>query len=187
MDDLYKKYNIDKNKLIRDYIKNPLRHIESELGKPLELPYKQDLEYMYIELNLTRNVLCNILNISPTTFKKIIKKLGIKKERNKIHENVIKGTLENYGVENYTQTKEWHDLILKQNNGLYPTQTDEFKRKSEETKELKYGNKHYNNIDKIKKTCLEKYGVEFYTQTDEYKQNYINIFFWVKRISRAII
>lgn len=52
---IYDKYNIDENKLLRDYLHNPLQHIETEKGKPLELPYKEDLQYLYIELNLRRN------------------------------------------------------------------------------------------------------------------------------------
>lgn len=52
---IYDKYNIDENKLLRDYVNNPLHHIETEKGKPLELPYKEDLQYLYIELNLRRN------------------------------------------------------------------------------------------------------------------------------------
>ena len=51
---IYEKYNINKNRLLRDYLHNPLQHIENQLGKPLELPFKEDLEYLYIELNLRR-------------------------------------------------------------------------------------------------------------------------------------
>lgn len=51
---IYEKYNINKNRLLRDYVNNPLQHIENQFGKPLELPFKEDLEYLYIELNLRR-------------------------------------------------------------------------------------------------------------------------------------
>lgn len=51
---IYEKYNINKNRLLRDYVNNPLQHIENQLGKPLESPFKEDLEYLYIELNLRR-------------------------------------------------------------------------------------------------------------------------------------
>ena len=166
---IYDKYNINENKLIRDYLHNPLQHIETEKGKPLELPYKEDLQYLYIKLNLRRKDICEILKISTSTFKKFVNIYNIKKGYDQIYENTIKGTKEKYGVENYTQTKEWHKLILEQNNGLYPTQTEDFKKKSEITKEQKYGNSHFNNVEKRKETCLLKYGVENYTQTKEYQ------------------
>jgi very-short-patch-repair endonuclease len=73
-------------------------------------------------------------------------------ERNmKIHKNrdyatmldsIKKTNLERYGVE-------------------YSTQTDEMKKKSKDTKLNRYGNTHYNNIEKMKKTNLERYGVEY--------------------------
>ena len=69
---IYDKYNIDENKLLRDYVNNPLQHIETEKGKPLELPYKEDLQYLYIELNLRRKDICEILKISTSTFKKFV-------------------------------------------------------------------------------------------------------------------
>jgi len=45
----------------------------------------------------------------------------------------------------------------------------EFREKGLETTTKKYGNSHYNNRDKAKQTCLEKYGVEFISQTKEVK------------------
>ena len=53
---IYDKYNIDENKLLRDYVNNPLQHIETEKGKPLELPYKEDLQYLYIKLNYAKKL-----------------------------------------------------------------------------------------------------------------------------------
>ena len=46
---------------------------------------------------------------------------------------------------------------------------DEINDKVKETKRKKYNNENYNNRKKASETCLEKYGVENYSQTPEYK------------------
>jgi len=43
------------------------------------------------------------------------------------------------------------------------------------SKELKYGDKNYNNRTNARKTCLEKYGVDNYSQTMEWKKYSIQI------------
>ena len=43
------------------------------------------------------------------------------------------------------------------------------KDKQRETKELLYGDIHYNNRKQAKETCLDRYGNESYTQTEEFK------------------
>ena len=42
------------------------------------------------------------------------------------------------------------------------------KKKTDITKEKRYGDKKYNNKEKNKQTCLERYGVSSYTQTKEF-------------------
>lgn len=46
---------------------------------------------------------------------------------------------------------------------------------SNKTKELKYGSSSYNNRDKAKQTCLEKYGVENPAQVTEFMKNSYDI------------
>ena len=58
--------------------------------------------------------------------------------------------LEKYGVENIAQN-------------------EEIKVRSENTKEARYGDKHFNNHCKTVKTCLEKYGVENTFQDENFK------------------
>ena len=45
--------------------------------------------------------------------------------------------------------------------------TADFIKKSEKTKISKYGDKNYNNPNKSKKTCFERYGVSSYAKTQE--------------------
>lgn len=52
--------------------------------------------------------------------------------------------------------------------------TNERSEKCKSTKKERYGDSSYNNIDKNKKTCLEKYGVENVSQIEEIKQRKIN-------------
>ncbi len=70
-----------------------------------------------------------------------------------------KKNLEKYGVEYYTQTKE-------------------YKEKSKQTNLKKYGVEYYSQTDECKKrvinTTIKKYGVKYHTQTDENKKRMIN-------------
>lgn len=54
-------------------------------------------------------------------------------------------------------------------------QSDKHKEHSCQTKELKYGDRNYNNRNKASETCLEKYGVENYSKTKEWKKHSIEI------------
>ena len=160
----------------RDYIKEPLkRHPNTK--KLLEYPYKEDIEYLYLILNLTRDKLCQLFNVKIFIWKKIVKYLNIKKDTTLIYENIKKGTLEKYGVENYTQTDEWHNKVLEKYNGKYYVETDDFKEKFKITSLKHYGADHpvKSKIikNKIKDTNIKKYGVENYTQTDEWHDTII--------------
>ena len=72
--------------------------------------------------------------------------------------------LENLGVENPFQSEEVKGKIKQTNleryNSEYSFQSKEIKDKIKNTKEERYGNSNYNNIEKARKTNLEKYGVD---------------------------
>ena len=57
---IYDKYNINLSRLSRDYIKFPLKKI----GNRYEYPIKEDMEYLYLELNLNKDELLNVLKTS---------------------------------------------------------------------------------------------------------------------------
>ena len=69
----------------------------------------------------------------------------------------------NYGVDYPSQNNKIKEKIKDKLN------YDEITIKTKETKLKKYGDPHYNNKEKIKKTCLEKYGVENAFQSTEVK------------------
>ena len=184
---IYSKYNIDPNKLSRDYINNPI-HI-SPNGIDSEKPTKEDFYYLYIELNLTYNTLCNIFNVKRGVIECWNKKYGIRKTKSSINKNINETNLERYGVTS-TNVLDWKKDKIKKSNLL------------------KNGDENYNNRDKTKVTCLKKYGVnnisqvpiikakkkdsylkkygvKHYFHTDEYKNNYNNKE-WVKNIQHKI-
>lgn len=72
----YQNYNIDKNKLSRDYIINPLKIIKKKGGK-LEIPFKSDIEYFTMELKLPIRIICEYFNINETLYHKWLKRYGI--------------------------------------------------------------------------------------------------------------
>ena len=95
-----------------------------------------------------------------------IKKYGVEyfTQTKEFKEKTKQTNLEKYHTEYFTQTEKFREK-LKQTNiekyGVeYFTQTKEFKEKTEQTKLKKYGNKNFNNIEKIKQTNIKKYGVE---------------------------
>lgn len=72
-------------------------------------------------------------------------------QKKDIHDRTIQTNLERYGVESPTASKEIQDKIST-------------------TKQLKHGDKNYNNREKAQQTCIEKYGVTSYTKTNEFKE-----------------
>ena len=59
-ENIYIKYNIDKSKLKRDYILNPLRKSKQGFITKIEEPYKEDIHFLY---NICMLVLLIYLNI----------------------------------------------------------------------------------------------------------------------------
>ena len=105
-------------------------------------------------------------------------KLKSIEELKEIDSKKRKTIFEKFGKEYYSQTNEWKENIPSKisksqkiliENNLHHTQKigyvnpfslDYVKDKIKETKLKKYNNETYNNHDKFKHTCLEKYGVE---------------------------
>lgn len=145
-DDIYSKYNINIDKLQRDYIKNPLkRNDEIDID---------DLKYLWINLNLSKRDLCIFFKRSEGYFTKIFQKYNIKKSQNKILEIRKKTNLNIFGTENPFQNE-----IIKY----------KIKNKNIKTYGVEYISQTKYFKDKYKKTCMEKYGVDNYAKTKECK------------------
>jgi hypothetical protein len=89
-----------------------------------------------------------------------IQKYGVKRplESKLILDKTKQKMLELYGVEYGLQSKEIYEKTLKNRNESI--NWHEFYEKIKSTKNKKYGNSFYNNIEKNKKTCLEKYNTD---------------------------
>lgn len=116
----------------RDYIKEPLKRGEK--------PFKDDLEYLYITLNLTRDKLCQLFNKNIRVIKSYISFNKIKKSM-KIAIINSRETYKNYCLK-------------------YPNYKINHINKIKQTKLRKYGDENYNNKEKTDQTNLEKYGVK---------------------------
>ena len=164
MENIYSKYNIDRNRLKRDYIQYPLK--KEGKSHRYELPYREDLKYLYIELNLTKQCLCNILGVKCVDT--IIKQLNIQKPRDLVIQNTNKSIQEKYG-RSYFQTEEFKSLLSK-------PKSEKWKNTQRKNNMLKYGVENVFQLDKvkekIKKTNLKKYGSEYFVQSKEYKKLY---------------
>lgn len=95
--------------------------------------------------------------------------IGAKQTREKI----CKTVKERYGVENIFSDK---NVIERLKQNRTPEKIKQAVIKGKQTKLALHGDENYNNVEKYKSTCIEKYGVENFSQTNE----------WAKRIRKKI-
>ena len=150
--DIYVQFGINKSRLKRDYIENPLKRSKSKyLNENVD---RDDFYYLFNELNLTANDLSKIFGWGKDCIYNWSKKYNIKKSKSQIINHMEQTNLEKYGVK----------CIFQSNN---------VKQKIYSKCQENYGVKYYSQVDSVKqkiiKTNLEKYGVEYFTQSDEYK------------------
>ena len=181
--EIYNEYNIDRNRLKRDYESNPIKIVsrQNHGGVMKELPNKDDAYYMYIELNMTREDLSIVFDRSESNLIKILREMGIRKDTKKVKENTRKNLLKNEGITNVFQRKNIKDKIKNTNLEKYGVEhyssSNECKNKVKETVLEKYGVENVSKLDivknKIKNTNLEKYGVINPTQKNytEFQKN----------------
>ena len=98
-DDIYIQFNIDKSKLKRDYIKYPLIKGTGSQNKG-EMPYKEDLKYLYIELNLRRSFIEQYFQQCSRTIKLWCKHFNLHKSSENIHKNSIITNIVRYNYPN---------------------------------------------------------------------------------------
>ena len=140
--DIYTKYNIDKSKLKRDYIKEPLQKIyksNSFLNFKWELPSDDDIKYLYIDLNLSLDDLVNIFKINKISIRRQIYSLNIIKSKELKNIKRKETTLSKYNVENIYQLKSIQEKqkqsVLKKYGDTCYQHTDDFNNKSHQIAE----------------------------------------------------
>ena len=171
--DIYLQFGIDSSKLKRDYIKNPVKVIYGKRNS--DKPYKEDLKYLYIKMNLSYQSLISYFNVSQSTITKWLKYYNIKKDKKLESINREKSVLKKYGVKNAHQSNLIKEKIkqtcLEKYGVENPAQLKEVQEKQKQTNLNKYGVEYPAQLkevqEKRKQTNLEKYGVEYPAQLKE--------------------
>ena len=157
---------IDFNRLDRDFRKQPYENKKSNGCITIkERPSKNDLEYLYLELNLGKKEICELFKCGTSTLTRWLSSYGIKKPLNKMVENVVKTNIERYGVAHYTNVQKIKHTKLERYGDENYTNTE----KAKLTKLERYGDENYRNKEKYIQTCLKKYGCEYATQSEDVK------------------
>lgn len=129
---------------------------------------KEDIEKYYIEQNLSKDEVCSILGMSSTSFGRICKKFGIKKDRRLTAQIIAAHNIEKYGVKNTSALPEVRAKIEKTTMERYgvrvSSQAASIKEKQKKTNLKKYGCVSALQNSEVKKkkkaTMLSKYGTE---------------------------
>lgn len=149
--------------MLRDYIKEPLKHIREGSVLRREKPYKEDLYEMFIEKNMSIKEISEYLDYNSRMLQNVLKEYGIKKDRKKVYEVQKKTLMERDGVENAFQLKasieKSQQTCFEKYGKKHYSQTDEFKEKNLATRIKRYGDDPYQR-EKYRQTCKEKFGVE---------------------------
>lgn len=148
---IYEKYNIDLNRLSRDYLKFPLRKGTGCFDKP-EYPTKEDIEYLYLELNLTLYMLEEFFGFGEYKILDFLRKYNIRKPPKLKVERTKNTNIQKYGAE-------------------HPMQVKELKQNAINTYKLKTGYENPSQNPEVKKkkieTCLKHFGTEHPSQNKE--------------------
>ncbi|MBO5005642.1 MAG: hypothetical protein J6D03_10585 [Clostridia bacterium] len=92
--------------------------------------------------------------------------------KERIKKKIRKTSLQKYGCEHYSSSKQIRDKIIATNMSKYgyacSLSNKEVRNKYKKTMIEKYGSLSYNNIEKHRHTCLIKYGNENFTNRDKY-------------------
>lgn len=170
---------------MRDYLKEPLKY-----GETIN---KEEIEYYYIQLNLSRKECSKIFNCSIPKVEKALKFYNIIKDNSLVLECKKNTNLKKYGVDNPAKNNQIKHKMKETNLKLYGkayySQLDEFKEKlkldyekdplkyekrkekAENTCLEKYGVKNiFQDKSRIKKAVKKKYGKDNYFQTEEFKE-----------------
>lgn len=157
----------------------------SKLSKA-DPPTKEDLRYLYLELNLSKSEISSILSISIFKLDKFLKLYQIEKSHELWDLQRKRVYLEKYGTDNPSKRENFKEILKESNLKKYgvlstnqlqsvkekkkktclknfgvenPSQSKKIQQKKIETFLSRYSKTSYNNPEQTKKTCLEKYGV----------------------------
>lgn len=139
---------------------------------------REEIEKYYIEQNLSKDEVCSIIGMSGTSFVRVCKRLGIKKDPKLTAKMIADHNMEKYGVKNISALPEVRAKIEKTTMERYgvrvSSQADSVKEKQKMTNLKRYGGKSalQNDLVKEKKkdAMLSKYGTEVPLRNPEIMQ-----------------
>lgn len=145
--------------LKRNYIKNPL--------KKGEYPELEDIKYLFLELNLSREDCAKVCNCNPEKVKIVCQKNNLTKTKEQRNELRRKTNLTKYGCINVSQNKDVKEKKKQTTQKHYgvenPAQSKVVYNRIKETNLDKHGVESTNSLEskkqKIRQTLLDKYGV----------------------------
>ena len=164
-----------KSKLTRDYQKYPFQN-----GEKLN---KQDLFYIYIELNNSMVITANCFGCSTDTIKKYLRLYKIQKSQQRIRQCAKNTCIKKFGVDNVFKSENIKQQIKQKNLEKYGSEhfcsskfynKDQAMAKRDKTNLEKYGTKNPITLqefeNKRQQTCLKRYGVHNPIQTKQVQQ-----------------
>lgn len=199
---------IDFTKLRRNYLIQPLKLNKS--SRYTEMPFYEDLQYLYITLNLTKNELSKIFNCSIGPITRWIKLYNIKKSNEKRIDSIKHVLLEKkkdpnyqlkinnkreeknlslYGVRNCFQSKEKKEKIKEKLLKIYGvdncSKSEKIKNKKARTCLLNWGKDNPSKseiiIEKIRNTKIKNHTTNLEIAKDKNKQRQINLKSYMSR------
>ena len=87
-----------------------------------------------------------------------------------VKEKAEKTIIDKYGVDNVFKLPEIHQIANKTKEEKYNNKNYNNREKCRQTKLERYGDPNYNNLEKLVQTFREKYNVDWYFQTEEFKE-----------------
>lgn len=171
---IYEKYNIDLNRLSRDYLKFPLRRQNHIRNHPLEIPTKEDLEYLYLELNLSQGIIYEIFHWNNITLSKNFKYYNIVKPKELENKSrILSKNLRNPNWKEKMVKKQKQTMLKKYGRDNY-FKGEEGKKAVVDACMKKYGVKSTSQLlevkEKYKQTCMERYNVTNVMQNAEFQE-----------------
>jgi hypothetical protein len=160
---------IDYSKLSRDYRKEPLGTYSM-----YEKPCKEDLLYLYIDLNLSVKEVGEIIGRKVWATRKYLKSYGITKDINSVTETRKRTKLSKYGDPNFTNREKFIHTCQEKYGVNNVFSLDDVKEKIKNHWLETIGTEYYSSTkecrEKMKKTSIEIYGVEYPNQANVIKE-----------------
>lgn len=172
---------INNSKYIKEFI------LENTSYLPLDVKYNQ--RCFHIINNLYEVPLCKNCNINHVNFNnrnkdwKYLEYCSSKCSFNKkTNYDYKKTSLNKWGVDNYSKTRDFKDRMIKLNNMNWGVdwyqQSEDFKSKSIKTCLEKYGFTSYTKTEEFKNrlrnTFIKNWGVDWYTKSNDFRNKFRN-------------